>query len=170
MEIGTKRLVVSTFPCSVFGENNKFPKFKVLECIEKRLGNGEFTGKEGQGYLFKGRDGTLYGFNYPHVCEGFGTPPFTKFLPDDEFVKLSESDKEAFIEDYIWFDLAAMTLPEELEITKGLDFVSFCPKHLRYFYTTDCKWCKHNLPSEVDKLEIIRSKTAHWFNRVLKLD
>ena len=170
MEIGTKRLVASTSPYSVFGENNKIPKFKVLECVEKRLGRGEFTGKESQGYLFKDSKGTLYGYNYPHVYEGYGAPSFTKYFPDEEFIKLSEVDKWAFIAEYIWFDVSTLTLPEELEITKGLDFVSFCPKHLRYFYTDDCVWCEHNLPNEVGVLETIRVKTTNWYNRELELD
>lgn len=172
MKIGEKRIVVSEIPFGVLGKNENLPKIKILDCVEEKQSKGEFTGKEGIGYIFKDSEGHLYGFNYPEINETFTGNVFTRFMRDQDYLKLSDEEKDKLLDYFYWYDIKDVYLPKPLSFTKDLNFISFCHEHLRYHYNTidGCKWCKHGLPHKKENLNKIIKNTSHWYKTKLKID
>lgn len=147
MNIGDQHILVNTAPY-IYGQHNDIiAKHITIEIVEEHHdAKGEFTGKEGTGYLAKGSDGYMYGYNYPHINEGFSSGVWVRHMPDEEFNNLSRDEKDKLVEDFLWHDVEKYQCPEKASFAVGKDFIDFCPDHQKHFYVrTGCIWCK-NMP------------------------
>lgn len=162
MKTGDKFILIN-HPPYVFGiKNGNEVKTIIVEIIEERNdAKGEFTGNEGKGYLAKGSDGYTYGYNYPHINEGFSDGVWTRYIPDEEFLKLSPEDKEKLVEDYLWHDFTKYQCPAKAVFAINEDFVDYCEAHQQYFYNRKgCFYCKH-MPEHRPKI-IMNMEEHNW--------
>lgn len=127
-----------------YSRNENPVKHIVLEVIsEHDDAVGEFDGRIGTGYIAKGSDGYLYGFNYPDINQGFGNTPWVRYISDKGFANLSEEEKDEIIEDYIWQDITHYQCPAEAKFVEPLDFISYCEFHQHHYYIRKgCSRCK----------------------------
>lgn len=146
MNIGQKFLIINEVPYNAFSGHSRDPtKYVILEVISAHDdAEGEFNGEVGTGYIAKGSDGYFYGYNYPFINQGLGTTPWTRYISDEDFVKLSEKEKNDIVEDYIWNDIVHYQCPAEAKFAKPLDFISYCDVHQHHYYVENgCKYCTH---------------------------
>lgn len=164
MNIGDKVVIVSVAPYNSFtGHNVKTqPIFRTIEVLEERESKPYRDGDAPKkGYLAKdNQDGTFFAYNYPNEHIGFSGCPWTKWMDDGEFTKLSEDEKSAFVEDYIYTDVTQYQVPAMLQVA-GVDSVlGHCDTHQRHYYLTDgCFYCTHDL----DRPKIIMNLEEHKF-------
>lgn len=168
MKIGDKRLVVNIAPYHHFTGHNDTPvKFVELEVVEECVGKGEHTGDEGEGFLAKGSDGYMYGYNYPHVNEGHGSTVWMRHMPDDEFLALSEQEKSALVEDLMWPDMTMFQCPAEAVVARDKDYIEYCETHQHHFYTAKgCSHCKFNLKTPEVKMNMEEYAWIGWYDEV----
>ena len=163
MEIGTKIVAISEVPYHPFiGHNERSAKFIEIEVIEERTGKGEFTGKESKGYLGKGSDGYLYGYNYPHTNEGYSSTPWIRFCPDEEFNKLTEDEKNEIVKDYMWHDIIHYQCPAKANFCKDKTYISYCEIHQHHYYN-ECFRCKHDLGSPKIIMNMQEHNWKGWY-------
>lgn len=144
MEVGNQFLLVNESPYLLGLHNEEPVEFIVATIIEEKVGKGEFTGKEDKGYLARGSDGLYYGYNYPTVNEGMSSGIWVRHMPDELFLELSQEEKEEFVRNYMWKDITLFQCPAEALPAKELDFIEYCEKHQKHFYTRkSCFYCKH---------------------------
>ena len=145
MNIGDKFILANHAPYSFGVTNKKEVTFITVEVVQKHEdAKGEFTGKVGTGYTALGSDGYTYSFNYPHINEGFSNTAWIRYMPDEEFSKLSTEDKEKLVEDYLWLDVTNFQCPAKAVFAINNDFIEYCESHQRHFYTRKgCFYCKH---------------------------
>ena len=146
LKIGSKHVLTNVAPYNPYsGHNNKkIPVFIEVEVIEEREGEGEFTGKVSEGYICKGSDGYLYGFNYPNVNEGYGNTCFHRWLPDEEFLALPHEEAEKFINEYHWQDVTHFQCPAAPKFMKNYPYLSYCDLHQQMYQKDEsCFYCKY---------------------------
>lgn len=154
MKIGDKRIVTNEPPYGMFGINSVGSvKFITIEVIEEKEGKGEFSGKTCVGFLGKGSDGRLYGYNYPTMNESFNNTIWIPYISEENFKKLSIDEKDAFVKDYHWFDVTTYQVPKAPKFIVDFDILEFCQTHQHLFYKNDGCWrCNHNLKMDPDKV------------------
>lgn len=165
MNIGDKFILTNEAPYNPYtGHNEVKPDFITVEIIEKHEdAKGEFTDEVGSGYVAKGSDGILYSYNYPTICEGFGETPWTPYISNEAFEKLSDKEKEKYI--VLWMDVTKYQCPDKALFVDGNDFIEYCDKHQRHFYTRKgCFFCK-NAPEYRQKvnMNMTEHKWAGWY-------
>lgn len=164
MNIGDKFIVCDSAPYTVFGRPQTPAKFITLEIVEEKVGKGEFTGKERRGFLAKGSDGHMYGYNYPTVSEGFGDVPWIRYLPDDEFARLTDAEKRDFVKDWMWYDITNFQCPTKTAFVEEHDFIDFCEVHQKHVYTRrGCLYCQHDLPRPNVIMNLEEHKWCGWY-------
>src|SRR6056297_3322271 len=123
MNINDKFVLVSTAPYHHFTGVNE-TRIKFIEVIiVKRIENipYEFDPNEfGTGYLAKGSDGYMYGYDYPRYGGSW-----TRYIPDDKFDLLPEEEKDIFIEDLIWNDITIYQCPKKAAFCENLDYIEY---------------------------------------------
>lgn len=167
MNIGDKVILVSEAPYHILGHNkDRAPDFKTITITEERDSVCEFRGTPaGTGYLAKCEEtGEIFTFNWPQKGGGFGNTPWVKWMPDDEFVALSEEEKDAFIKQYIWYDITNFLAPAAMKLVNNDSVLRYCDKHQRHYYTTSCCfYCKHDLSNPKEPLTMDSHKWFGWY-------
>jgi hypothetical protein len=162
MKLNDKLLLIKR-PPHLFGiKNENEVKSITIEIVEKRDdAKGEFSGKTVTGYIAKGSDGYLYGYNYPEIHEGFGGGLWVRYTSNEEFLELSTEEQERFIEDYLWHDVTKFQFPAQATFAVNEDFIDYCEKHQRHFYTRKgCFYC-HFMPDKQPET-IMNMKEHKW--------
>lgn len=163
MKIGNKLILINN-PPYIFGtKNEREVKSIIIEVIEEKDdAKGEFTGKVGKGYLAKGNDGYLYGYNYPHINEGYSSGIWTRYMPDEDFINLSTEDKDKLVKDYLWHDVTKFQCPAKAIFAINQDFIEYCSDHQQHFYhKRGCFWCKH-MPEHKPKVTM-NMQEHNWY-------
>jgi len=162
MNINDTFLLVNVPPYYTFTINETKPvKFiKVTIVTEIKNVPSEFEDNtRGTGYLAKGSDGHMYGYDYPR----YGYSSWTRYLPDNVFDTLSEEQKDEFVKDLIWHDIINYQCPAKAKVCNdiNMEFIDYCEKHQHHFYIrTGCKRCNANMASP----KIIMNQLKHnWF-------
>lgn len=150
-EIGKKVLIVSD-DALYSQEDSKNPLIiQEIEVLVKVTGKGEFSGKEYEGFLAKGADGYMYGYNYPHANEGYGNTPWVRHMPDAEFLALSEEAKNALIERLYWPSIRSVRTNKLPDILVGNPLINYCEKHASLSNAgKECFFCRNDIKGKKD--------------------
>jgi hypothetical protein len=168
LKIGQKVVVINEIPYShLIGHNKKPTRFIEIEVIEEKKNvPGEFDGKEiHTGYLGKGSDNYMYGYNYPTANQGGGNTAWVRHCSDEEWYKLSKNEKDEMVKDYLWSDITHYQCPAEATFCKNKDYIQYCEKHQQHYYTDEgCFRCKYNLKSPKVHMNMEEHNWPGWFN------
>ena len=165
--VGNKIMCVNVAPYHRFlGHSDKLPKFIELEVIEKKENVPyDYGDKTGEGFLAKGSDGHLYGYDYPRVGCGLGNTSWVRYCPDEEFEKLTEEEKDILVKDMLWIDVTLFQCPKPVKRFVDTEYIQFCESHQRHFYTVcGCVYCKHDLPKPEITLNIAQHRWVGWYD------
>lgn len=135
--IGKKLVLVNNPP---YIQINKKPLMVVeIEIIEKKEDvPGEFSGKEEYtGFIAKGSDGYLYSYNFPRANEGFSDTCWHRYMADNDFLALSEEDKNRLTSQYLWFDVVNYYRGIIPKFMLKYPYVKACTKHKTWIYDGD---------------------------------
>ncbi len=167
MKIGQKFILINEAPYHhLSGHNDRPVKFIIVEVIEvKENVPGEFDHKKtGIGYLAKGYDGYLYGYDYPRLNQGYSTTAWVRHCTDEEFNKLTRHQKDEMVKDYIWVDIINYQCPEIAYFCKDKEFISYCKKHQYHYYINNGCWrCAHDMPDPKIFVNMTEHNWTGWY-------
>ena len=165
MKKGQKFILTNQQPYGVIGNDvETIPEFIEIEIIEEKSGPvGGFSGKvyDGvMGYLAKGSDEYNYSMNWPSFYEGYVHPCWVRYASDVDFDKLSETEKNKLISDYLWTDVVHVQCFKPPKFMNSFSIkLKFCEKHQRLYYD-ECFYCKH-APNFVPRI-MLTEENGNW--------
>lgn len=157
MEIGDHFLLINK-PPYFYGMHNEDNITTVsVEVIEERHdAEGQFSGNIGTGYIAKGSDGKLYGYNYPVISEGLSDGCW-------QLAELSDVE-EMDLDKLVWSDVTLYQCPAKAVFTKDLPFIDFCETHQRHVYTRNgCRRCALGLKNRTIVMNLEQHNFKGWY-------
>lgn len=151
MKTGDRRIFVTPAPYSTLGINTQPPSFIEVEFIDTLGGRRRFKGADGYMYVQHEHD-----------------RGFTRHIPDDEFEKLTESEKLEFLYELLWYDVANFRCPKHPDIDEEFSTkLHFCERHQVLFYEGQaCSYCEHNKDRhESEMTNEVQHLWLGWYNR-----
>lgn len=140
MQIGDKILLVnaSEESAKIRGVQQIFVEAVIVKIETGR--KGEFSRnihKNSKSYLADGNDGYQYGYNWDYVNESFSDTKWKRWVPDNEFMNLSNDDKSKFIKNRILSDITDLLHEKRPSFLSEYDYLLYCEKHKILFYSYD---------------------------------
>lgn len=166
MKLGDKFVLTNVPPYFGYGmgHNTKDPMFIEIQITEEKINVPSIydeSDRSGRGYIALGSDGHMYCYNYPYHSCSFDIN-WTRWMPDNEFDKLSEKEKNDLVKNYLWFDVIGYQCPVKPVFADRFSIkICFCEKHQNLFYEgNECFYCKRNF---TPKDRVVMNTLEHAF-------